>query len=195
MDVVCFVQIGGFEAEVRIKESQFAHSICGEEKSDSEEARESAAACLLTKLHQNTTTANDVLTKDHLRFMQNHWCVFICFKACQRYNLAKTFIFCCRSSSSVKVTNPSAPSEDPFKMEKQTSLPLPTAVLLHISLSLSLVFEINLTTFGLLSLCFHWYFYIRISPRTYTQPWRGFVLILSKHPLTVSCHIIYLRKF
>ncbi|CAN6908751.1 unnamed protein product [Brassica oleracea] len=89
---------GGFEAEVRIKESQFAHSICGEEKSDSEEARESAAACLLTKLHQNTTTANDVLTKDHLR-----------------------------SSSSVKVTNPSAPSEDPFKMEKQTSLLLPTA--------------------------------------------------------------------
>ncbi|KAF3573138.1 hypothetical protein F2Q69_00063761 [Brassica cretica] len=89
---------GGFEAEVRIKESQFAHSICGEAKSDAEEARESAAACLLTKLHQNTTTANDVLTKDHLR-----------------------------SSSSVKVTNPSAPSEDPFKMEKQTSLPLPTA--------------------------------------------------------------------
>nr|VDD59449.1 unnamed protein product [Brassica oleracea] len=89
---------GGFEAEVRIKESQFAHSICGEEKSDAEEARESTAACLLTKLHQNTTTANDVLTKDHLR-----------------------------SSSSVKVTNPSAPSEDPFKMEKQTSLPLPTA--------------------------------------------------------------------
>ncbi|XP_022543973.2 uncharacterized protein LOC106419956 [Brassica napus] len=89
---------GGFEAEVRIKETQFAYKIRGEEKSDAEEARESAAACLLTKLHQNTTTANDVLTNDHLR-----------------------------SSSSVKVTNPSAPSEDPFKMEKQTSLPLQTA--------------------------------------------------------------------
>ncbi|CAN7097000.1 unnamed protein product [Brassica rapa subsp. narinosa] len=89
---------GGFEAEVRIKETQFAYKIRGEEKSDAEEARESAAACLLTKLHQNTTTANDVLTNDHLR-----------------------------SSSSVKVTNPSAPSEGPFKMEKQTSLPLPTA--------------------------------------------------------------------
>ncbi|KAF3573163.1 hypothetical protein F2Q69_00063762 [Brassica cretica] len=90
---------GGFEAEVRIKESQFAHSICGEEKSDAEEARESAAACLLTKLHQNTTTANDVLTKDHLR-----------------------------SSSSVKVAKLSTPGEEgPLKSEKQTSLPLPTA--------------------------------------------------------------------
>ncbi|KAL0732371.1 hypothetical protein Bca4012_008580 [Brassica carinata] len=62
------VSFCGFVAEVRIKETQFAHSICGEEKSDAEEAKESAAACLLTKLHQNTTIANDhVLTEDHLR--------------------------------------------------------------------------------------------------------------------------------
>ncbi|KAJ4895341.1 Uncharacterized protein Rs2_22135 [Raphanus sativus] len=40
---------GGFEAEVRIKETNFAHTICGDEKSDAEEARESAAACLLTR--------------------------------------------------------------------------------------------------------------------------------------------------
>ncbi|KAG2260273.1 hypothetical protein Bca52824_079567 [Brassica carinata] len=59
---------GGFEAEVRIKKAQFTHTICGEEKSDAEdeEARESAAACLLTKLHQYTTAASDVLTEDHL---------------------------------------------------------------------------------------------------------------------------------
>ncbi|KAF8103996.1 hypothetical protein N665_0181s0018 [Sinapis alba] len=43
------VSDGGFEAEVRIKETQFTHTICGEEKSDAEEARESAAACLLAK--------------------------------------------------------------------------------------------------------------------------------------------------
>ncbi|ESQ36323.1 hypothetical protein EUTSA_v10007042mg [Eutrema salsugineum] len=46
---------GGFKAEVRIKESHFAHTIRGEEKSDAEEARESAAAGLLTKLHHHTT--------------------------------------------------------------------------------------------------------------------------------------------
>ncbi|KAJ0250817.1 Uncharacterized protein HA466_0140980 [Hirschfeldia incana] len=45
---------GGYEAEVRIKETHFAHTICGEEKSDAEEARESAAACLLTRLRHNT---------------------------------------------------------------------------------------------------------------------------------------------
>ncbi|KAF8103994.1 hypothetical protein N665_0181s0017 [Sinapis alba] len=45
---------GGFEAEVRIKETHFAHTICGEEKSDADEARESAAACLLSRLHHNT---------------------------------------------------------------------------------------------------------------------------------------------
>nr|VDC64444.1 unnamed protein product [Brassica rapa] len=40
---------GGFKAEVRINETQFAHRICGEAKSDAEEARESAAAILLAK--------------------------------------------------------------------------------------------------------------------------------------------------
>ncbi|CAH2038798.1 unnamed protein product [Thlaspi arvense] len=46
---------GGFKAQVRIKESHFAYKLCGEEKSDAEEARESAAACLLTRLRHNTT--------------------------------------------------------------------------------------------------------------------------------------------
>ncbi|CAH8312949.1 unnamed protein product [Eruca vesicaria subsp. sativa] len=45
---------GGYEAEVRIKETHFPHTICGDEKSDAEEARESAAACLLSRLHHNT---------------------------------------------------------------------------------------------------------------------------------------------
>ncbi|KAL0654516.1 hypothetical protein Bca4012_097207 [Brassica carinata] len=45
---------GGYEAEVRIKETHFAHTICGDEKFDAEEARESAAACLLRRLHYNT---------------------------------------------------------------------------------------------------------------------------------------------
>ncbi|XP_010475317.1 PREDICTED: uncharacterized protein LOC104754750 [Camelina sativa] len=45
---------GGYEAEVRIKGNHVAYTVHGEEKSDAEEARESAAACLLTKL-QNTT--------------------------------------------------------------------------------------------------------------------------------------------
>ncbi|XP_056842296.1 uncharacterized protein LOC108805248 isoform X2 [Raphanus sativus] len=58
---------GGFIAEVRIEETQFARTICGEEKSDAEEARESAAACLLTKLHHNTSTANDVVAEARLR--------------------------------------------------------------------------------------------------------------------------------
>ncbi|CAN6981553.1 unnamed protein product [Brassica rapa subsp. trilocularis] len=45
---------GGYEAEVRIKEIHFAHTVCGDEKSDAEEARESAAACLLRRLQHNT---------------------------------------------------------------------------------------------------------------------------------------------
>ncbi|XP_056866915.1 uncharacterized protein LOC108861213 [Raphanus sativus] len=93
---------GGFEAEVWIKETYFAHTICGDEKCDAEEARESAAACLLTRLHHNRTTANDVLTVDHLR-----------------------------SPSPMKVLKPSIFGEtsekDPLPSENQTSLPLPIA--------------------------------------------------------------------
>jgi hypothetical protein len=48
---------GGYEAEVRITGNHVACTIHGEEKSDAEEARESAAACLLTKL-QHDTAAN-----------------------------------------------------------------------------------------------------------------------------------------
>ncbi|VVA90140.1 unnamed protein product [Arabis nemorensis] len=44
---------GGFEAEVIIKETLFAYTFCGEVKSDAEEARESAAARLLTRLLDN----------------------------------------------------------------------------------------------------------------------------------------------
>lgn len=54
MDVVALSKTGGYEAEVRIKETHFAHTICGDEKFDAEEARESAAACLLRRLQHNT---------------------------------------------------------------------------------------------------------------------------------------------
>ncbi|CAN8306171.1 unnamed protein product [Cochlearia groenlandica] len=46
---------GGFKAEVRIKETYLATTESGEEKSSPEEARESAAVCLLSRLYHNIT--------------------------------------------------------------------------------------------------------------------------------------------
>ncbi|KAF3573162.1 hypothetical protein F2Q69_00063763 [Brassica cretica] len=74
---------GGFQAEVRINETQFAHRICGEAKSDAEEARESAAAILLAKY----------VTPEHTNS--------------QRSRTRRPF----RSPSSVKVLKPSTPGE------------------------------------------------------------------------------------
>ncbi|XP_013601882.1 PREDICTED: ATP-dependent DNA helicase Q-like 4A [Brassica oleracea var. oleracea] len=74
---------GGFQGEVRINETQFAHRICGEAKSDAEEARESAAAILLAKY----------VTPEHTNS--------------QRSRTRRPF----RSPSSVKVLKPSTPGE------------------------------------------------------------------------------------
>ena len=76
MDVVALSKTGGYEAEVRIKETHFAHTVCGDEKSDAEEARESAAAILLAKyVTPEHTNSQRSRTRRPFRFLQNHCCV------------------------------------------------------------------------------------------------------------------------
>ncbi|CAH2038797.1 unnamed protein product [Thlaspi arvense] len=91
----------GFEAEVRINETHFAYTICGEEKPDAEEAKESAAACLLTKLQDNTRA--NYLVEDDARK-------------------------CDMNEAVSKVSKPGETSaEAALTSEKQSSLPLQTA--------------------------------------------------------------------
>ncbi|XP_010557069.1 PREDICTED: uncharacterized protein LOC104826195 isoform X2 [Tarenaya hassleriana] len=51
---------GGFKAEAKLTERELEYTTCGEEKPNPEEARDSAAACLLAKLHSSPSLIHNL---------------------------------------------------------------------------------------------------------------------------------------